>query len=78
MPYVPNNHQYKNAHDLEVKGAAILLEEKDMNSTVLVNMIDNVLNNDVKVKEMKEALKDMSVNDSATRIYRELKKKCGL
>ena len=63
---------------MEVKGAAILLEEKDMNSTVLVNMIDNVLNNDVKVKEMKEALKDMSVNDSATRIYRELKKKCGL
>lgn len=77
-PYVPNNHQYKNAYDLEKNKAAYLLEEKDLNSNTLINMIDSILNNEVKINEMKKALENMSVKDSATRIYKELKKKCEL
>ena len=77
-PYVPNNHQYKNALDLTKCDAAVLIEEKNLNSTVLVSAIDNIIYNDKLIKRMKESLKNMSVNDSATRIYKAIKEKCGL
>ena len=77
-PYVPNNHQYKNAVSLEKTKAAIVIEEKNLNSDILINTIDSVLNNDVKANSMKKALKDISVTDSATKIYRLIKEKCRL
>lgn len=77
-PYVPNNHQYKNALDLTKNGAALIIEEKNLDSKVLVSTIDTILESDIKVKSMKEALKSMSVKDSATRIYNAIKEKCDL
>lgn len=77
-PYVPNNHQYKNALDLTKKGATILIEEKNLNDDILVKSIDEILNNDEKVKSMKEALKGLNVKDSATKIYNIIKEKCSL
>ena len=77
-PYVPNNHQYKNALDLTKSDAAILIEEKNLNSLNLVSAIDSIINDDLKIKTMKENLKSMSVNDSATRIYKAIKEKCDL
>ena len=77
-PYVTNNHQYKNALDLTKNNAAVLIEEKDLNSEVLMSTIDNILNDEEKIKQMKEALKNMSVNDSALKIYEAIKEKCGL
>ena len=77
-PYVTNNHQYKNALDLTKNDAAILIEEKDLNSDILTHTIDNILNDEEKIKKMKESLKNMSVNDSADKIYEAIKEKCGL
>jgi len=77
-PYVPNNHQYKNALDLTKKDAAILIEEKDLNEEVLVKSIDEILNNEEKVKKMKASLEELSVKDSATKIYKAIKEKCSL
>ena len=72
-PYVPNNHQYKNAFDLTSKKAAILLEEKDLTGDVLVRKIDEVLNNKELVKEIKNNLKEFDVDGSATIIYKIIK-----
>ncbi len=68
-PYVPDNHQYKNAIDLINKQAAILIEEKDLKRDYLVRAIDKIINDEIKIKAMKNNLKELGVNNSATKIY---------
>lgn len=77
-PYVPNNHQYINALDLTQNNAAVMIEEKDLKSEKLVSEIDLILNDEKKINDMKENLKSLQVNDSATRIYQVIKEKCEL
>ena len=72
-PYVPNNHQYKNAMDLVSKNAAIVIEEKDLNGNILVNKIDELLNDEEEYQKMKQNLSQMAILDSADRIYSILK-----
>ena len=73
-PYVPNNHQYKNAMDLVNIDAAILIEEKNLNSEELLNKIDNLLSNKNKLENMKKNLSKLKVDNSATIIYDNIKK----
>ena len=77
-PYVTNNHQYKNALDLEKVNAAVIIEEKNLNSDILVNTIDSIINNQDKINNMKEELSKLGVDDSATRMYNAIKEKCSL
>ena len=42
-PYVPNNHQYKNAMDLVKEDAAMLIEEKDLTPEVLMQNVNSIL-----------------------------------
>lgn len=72
-PYVTDNHQYKNAMDLVNKDAALIIEEKDLSVVKLINMIDSVLNDESKVKTIKENLKTFKVDDSAEVIYNSIK-----
>ncbi len=72
-PYVPNNHQYKNAMDLVNKGAGIILEENKLDGDTLISLIDNTLKDEKKLKEIKEGLKKIGVKDSGERIYKILK-----
>lgn len=67
-PYVPNNHQYKNAMDLVENKAAILIEEKDLNESIIVDKIDNLINNDTEIKNIKNNLSKMRISNSATKI----------
>lgn len=72
-PYVPDNHQYKNAIDLVEKKAAILVEEKDLHGDILVRKVDEILK-DIKMSlEMKERLAEFNVENSATIIYDNIK-----
>jgi len=73
-PYVPNNHQYKNAMDLVNEEAALLIEEKNLDSKKIVEEIDNLLNDEKKLKELKNNLKKLDVGSSATIIYENIKK----
>ena len=73
-PYVPNNHQYKNAMDLANKKAAIVIEEKDLKGDLLMRTIDQLLNNEEQLKMMKQNLKGLGVETSSTKIYEILKK----
>lgn len=72
-PYVPDNHQYKNALDLSKNNAAILIEEKDLNGNILVKTIDELLYDDEKIQEIKQNLEKLYVPDSATKIYKTIR-----
>lgn len=73
-PYVTNNHQYKNALELEKNGASVIIEEEKLDSTILLQTIDKILNDKENYQKMVAANKYLGVEDSATRIYNEIKK----
>ena len=73
-PYVPNNHQYKNALDLVNGNAAIMVEEKNLDSDMLVETIDRLINDKEKINDMKKNLEQFQVDGSATMIYDNIKK----
>lgn len=73
-PYVAENHQFKNAMDLIDKKAALMIEEKNLKGDILVRTIDGLISDEEKIKDMKNNLKSMSIDDSATKIYDELRK----
>lgn len=73
-PYVTANHQMKNAEELEKNGASVIIEEDKLNSKILLDTIDKILNDDAKYKKMVEANKKLGVIDSASKIYSEIKK----
>ncbi|MDD3241836.1 MAG: undecaprenyldiphospho-muramoylpentapeptide beta-N-acetylglucosaminyltransferase [Bacilli bacterium] len=76
-PYVTNNHQYLNAKDLKEQGASTIIEEKNLNSNVLINTIDDILSNEKLSESMKEGCEKLRVTDSATRIYNCIKELVG-
>ena len=76
-PYVPNNHQYKNAIDLVNSNAAYMIEEKNLSGDIIVRNIDELINNETKIKEMKKNLKALKVENSATLIYENINKLIG-
>ncbi|MEG2322553.1 MAG: undecaprenyldiphospho-muramoylpentapeptide beta-N-acetylglucosaminyltransferase [Bacilli bacterium] len=68
-PYVTNNHQYKNAIDLINNKAGIMVEEKDLKGDILVREVDKLINDSKTIKNIKNNLKQMQVNNSASIIY---------
>lgn len=72
-PYVTNNHQYKNAMDLVSKNAALILEEKDLEKTSFIHMVDETLSDEKKYNKLKENISKLGIKDSSSRIYDILK-----
>ena len=72
-PYVPNNHQYKNALDLANVNASVILEEENLKGDILVRTIDELINNPDKLEEMSNNLEGLGPNNSATIIYENIK-----
>lgn len=58
-PYVPNNHQVKNALALQNKNAAIMLEEKDCTVDSLIEKMDLILSDKDLQESMKKQAKQM-------------------
>ena len=73
-PYVPDNHQYKNGLDLVNSDAAIMIEEKDLKGDILVRTVDKLINDEIKLKAMKNNLESLDISNSATLIYNEIRK----
>ena len=71
-PYVTENHQYKNAMSLVKENAALILEEKDLTSDNLIDVINNTINDSSKIKEIKNNLAKFEIEGSGERIYREI------
>lgn len=70
-PNVTDNHQYKNAKVLADKGAAVLIEEKDLVDGALLTAVCRLLENDKERQEMAAAIREFSIADANERIYRE-------
>ena len=73
-PYVTENHQYKNAKELEDKGACVIVTEEEFSKDRIVSEIDSLLSSDEKMKNMSQSSKKLGIIDSATRIYDEIRK----
>ncbi|MBR5315058.1 MAG: undecaprenyldiphospho-muramoylpentapeptide beta-N-acetylglucosaminyltransferase [Clostridia bacterium] len=73
-PNVTDNHQYKNAVELEKKGAAVVFEEKELAEGVLVNAVEKLIYDDEKLNAMKENIASFAVEDTNRLIYEGVKK----
>lgn len=67
-PYVAENHQYHNAMALVNRNAARIIEEKDLSSEKLADMINELLSDDITLAEIEANAKAMAVLDSRERI----------
>ena len=72
-PYVANNHQYYNAKSIEDAKAGIMIEEANLSKELLSKKINEVFTNQELCNEMKKNLNRLSINNSATLIYEEIK-----
>lgn len=73
-PYVTNNHQYKNAKELEEAGACTIVTEDDFSREKIINTIDKIFDDKSLYDQMSENSKKLGVEDSATRVYEEIRK----
>ena len=76
-PYVTNNHQYKNAKELEDNGACRIIEESNFSKDKVINEIDKIFDDKDAYIEMANNSKKLGIPDSATRIYEEVRKIIG-
>ncbi|MBR3211272.1 MAG: undecaprenyldiphospho-muramoylpentapeptide beta-N-acetylglucosaminyltransferase [Bacilli bacterium] len=76
-PYVTNNHQYKNAKELEDHGACVIVTEEDFSSKNIIQKIEFLLDHEDIYKNMSKCSRELGIDDSATRIYEEIKKLVG-
>lgn len=73
-PYVPNNHQYKNALDMIQNDACVVIKEEAVSSSLLVSEVDNLINDEERINRFKTNLSKLGIDDSATLIYESLVK----
>ena len=59
-PFVPNNHQYYNGKALIDKNAAIMIEEKDLSGQLLNQTINDLINDDERLKELSDNARKLS------------------
>lgn len=69
-PYVTNNHQYKNAKVLCDKGAAFMIEEKNLNGEKLISTVKELVENSEKRISTENNVREFAVTDTLDRIYK--------
>lgn len=67
-PYVAENHQYRNALTLSQRGAAVLLEEKDLSGDALAEKASAILTDGNRRSDMESRAKSLSISDANRRI----------
>ncbi len=73
-PYVPNNHQVRNALALQNQGASIMIEEKDLSKEIIIEKIEEILNSPILKESMKLNAKKLSKEHACEDIYAWIKK----
>jgi len=68
-PNVTENHQFHNAKTLADRGAAIVIEEKDLTPQLLTKTVKDLIADPARLKAMGEAAREMAVTDANERIY---------
>lgn len=69
-PNVVHNHQFINARELAGRGAALLIEEKDLNGKILQHEIYALLGDPSKLRSMEENSRKMGYPEAAENIYK--------
>lgn len=69
-PNVTENHQYHNAMTLVKRGAAEIIEEKDLTGQILTNKILEIFGDSDKLESMRKNAKAMAILDATDRIIR--------
>lgn len=72
-PYVANNHQYYNAKEIVDNNAGVMLEEEDLNGTVLFNLVNELFEDKKRYEIIKMNLKNLGRTDSSDVIVKEIK-----
>lgn len=72
-PNVTDNHQYKNAVELEKKGAAVVVEEKNLSNGVLSRIVEELIYNEEKLESMKKNISEFVVENTNELIYNGVK-----
>lgn len=73
-PYVANNHQYYNALAIVENDAGVMIQQKDLTPDLLKTKIEEILNDDKLAEKYRKNLKEMCEENSATKIYEDIKK----
>lgn len=76
-PNVAENHQFHNAMALVRRGAAEIIEEKDLTGEGLWKKVEKLLSDPDRLASLGENAGKMEIIDANERIYRELKKAVG-
>ena len=74
FPFATENHQEYNARELERVGAAKIILDKDLNSEVLKNAIEEIINDKNRLEQMGENAKKVAMLNVEEKIYEEIKK----
>lgn len=74
LPTAAENHQYYNAKIIEDNNAGIIIEEKDLTKESLEKVIEQILNNNTKLKEMTENAKKKQKGNALEKIKKEIDK----
>ena len=72
-PYVTGNHQFYNAKVMADRGAAILIEEKDLQDETVISVITKISRNREILKNMGKSSRSLARTDAAETIYEEIK-----
>ena len=73
-PNVTDNHQYKNAKVLADAGAAVMLQESELNPGVFTAAVESIIADRVKMREMQSNFNRFAIKNADMKIYGELKK----
>lgn len=68
-PNVAENHQFHNAMSLVDKGAAVMIEEKDLTPEKLTEEIDKLASDPERLAQYADNAKKMAISDASKRIY---------
>lgn len=68
-PIVAGNHQYHNAMVLADAGAAVVFEQKDLTSELLIKTVEDLYSNPDKLSSLSMHAAELAINDTPERIY---------
>lgn len=69
-PNVVHNHQYHNARELARRGAAVMIEEENLNGEELQRKVFRLIGNPAELARMIRHSKEMGFPDAAANIYK--------
>lgn len=73
-PNVAENHQYHNAMTLVSRGAAAIVEEKDLTGEKLTQTVSELITDKARLEKMSQNARKCAITDTNERIYRIIMK----